>query len=484
MPSSERIEGSKGDFHTPAQNAAVNKIMDILFHTDKYVPKRKKYTMNFKQMMEYMESIKGCGIVPGLSGITELCKRLGNPQDSTDFVHIAGTNGKGSVLAFLSSILKCAGYRVGSYHSPAVFSYCERLRINGRAITKKALCECMEEVKAACDAMTADGLAQPTPFEVETAAAFLYFQKNACDIVVLETGMGGREDATNLVNRTKAAVLTPISMDHMQFLGDTPEKIAAHKAGIIKNGCYVITAKQKPEILPVIEKEAAGKQCRLTVTGDAQKIKYGLEKQSFSYQDASGKRFEGLEISLAGKYQIENAALAVETVCSLALCGYPVSEKQLRKGLAEAVWQGRFQIAGKKPFVVLDGAHNEDAAKKLAESIRFYFTNKRIIYIMGMLKDKECEKVVAETYAYAEQIITVTPPDNPRALPAMELARIVKEYHPHVTAAGSLEEGVEMAYLLADKADIILCFGSLSYLGHLSKVLAERPKDRRQAVTH
>ena len=435
--------------------------------------------MNFKEMMEYMESIKGCGIVPGLSSITELCKRLGNPQDAVSFVHIAGTNGKGSVLAFLSSILKCAGYRVGSYHSPAVFTYCERIQINGRAISQKALCECMEEVKAACDAMTAEGFAQPTPFEVETAAAFLHFRKNACDIVVLETGMGGREDATNLVNTTKAAVLTPIGMDHMQFLGDTPEKIAAHKAGIIKNGCYVITAGQKPEILAEIEKEAAQKRCPLTITGEAQKIKYGLEKQSFSYQDASGKRYEGLEISLAGKYQIENAALAVETAGRLALCGYPVSEKQLRKGLAEASWRGRFQIAGKRPLLVLDGAHNEEAAKKLAESIRFYFTNKRIVYIMGMLKDKECEKVVAETCAYAEQIITITPPDNSRALSAMDLAQIVKEYHPHVTAAGSLEEGVEMAYLLADKADVILCFGSLSYLGRLAKVVEERQKNRR-----
>lgn len=435
--------------------------------------------MNFKEMMEYMEAIRGYGIVQGLSSITELCKRLGNPQDVLAFVHIAGTNGKGSVLAFLSSILKCAGYKVGSYHSPAVFTYCERIQINGRAITQKALCACMDEVKAACDSMTAEGFAQPTPFEVETAAAFLYFQKNACDLVILEAGMGGREDATNLITTTKAAVLTPIGMDHMQFLGNTPEKIAAHKAGIIKNGCYVITAGQRVEILEIIEEEAANKQCRFAVTGEAQKIRYGLEKQSFSYQDASGKRFDGLEISLAGKHQIDNAALAVETVGSLALCGYPVSEKQLRKGLVETRWRGRFQIAAAKPLFILDGAHNEDAAKKLAESVRFYFTNKRIIYIMGMLKDKECEKVVAETYAYAEQIITVTPPDNPRALPAMELAQMAKEYHPCVTAAGSLEEGVEMAYLLAGKADVILCFGSLSYLGRLTKIVEERQKKKR-----
>jgi len=451
--------------------------MDILFHKEEYVPKRKKYTMNFKQTLAYMESIKNYGIVPGLSTIKKLCERLGNPQDKLSFVHIAGTNGKGSVLAFLSSILKCAGYKVGSYHSPAVFYDCERFQINGRAISKKAFCECVEEVKNACDFMVEEGFAHPTPFEVETAAAFLYFAKNACDIVVLETGMGGREDATNLVNTTKAAVLTPISMDHMQFLGNTPERIAAHKAGIIKDGCYVITAEQEPDILKVIEQEAAQKKCSLTIVGRAQKVKYGLEKQRFSYQDVSGRRFEGLEISLAGKHQVENAALAVETVGRLAECGYPVSERQLCKGLASAVWQGRFQIIAKRPLFILDGAHNEDAAKKLARSIRFYFTNKKIVYIMGMLKDKECEKVAAETCAYAEQIITVTPPDNPRALPALELAQIVREYHPHVTAAGSLEEGVEMAYLLADKEDVILCFGSLSYLGRMAEIVRERQEN-------
>lgn len=439
--------------------------------------------MNYKETMEYMESLKAYGIVPGLGNITELCKRLGNPQDDLSFVHIAGTNGKGSVLAFVSTVLKAAGYRVGRYISPVIFNYCEKIQVNGKAISQKALCGCIETVKNACDDMAAQGLHQPTPFEVETAAAFLYFKEQGCDIVVLETGMGGREDATNLIANTKVAVLTSISMDHMQFLGKDITAIARQKAGIIKKGCQVVSARHEEAVFKVLEEEASALGVSVTVTGEPGKVKYGLEKQRFSYTDALGSTFENLEISLAGKHQVANAALAVEVLGRLGQCGYPVTEKHLRKGLLETAWPGRFQVVGRKPCFILDGAHNEDAAKKLAESVRFYFTNKRIIYIMGILKDKEYEKVIAETYAYADQIITVTPPENPRALSALELAQAVKEYHPRVTAAGSLEEAVEMAYLLASKEDVILSFGSLSYLGRLTDILKERQeKAERKAA--
>lgn len=432
--------------------------------------------MNYTQTLEYIDALKAYGIVPGLSNITELCKRLSDPQEALSFVHIAGTNGKGSVLAYISTVLKCAGYRVGRYISPVIFDYCEKIQVNGRPIARKALCACMDKVKEACEAMAAEGFPHPTPFEAETAAAFLYFKEKACDIVVLETGMGGREDATNLIRNTRAAVLASVSMDHMQFLGKTLGEIAYQKAGIIKNRCYVISAKQEPEAMEAIAGEAAEKDCSLTVTGKADKIRYGLEKQKFTYTTASGRCFSDLEITLAGKHQVANAVLAVETIDRLSACGYPVSEKQLRKGLLETNWPGRFQVVAKRPLFILDGAHNEDAAKKLAESIRFYFTNKRIVYIMGILKDKEYEKIIAETYAYADQIITVTPPDNPRGLPAIMLAQAVREYHPRVTAAGSLEEAVEMAYLLTKKEDVVICFGSLSYLGRLTEILEKRRK--------
>lgn len=436
--------------------------------------------MNYKQALKYVESLKGCGIVPGLSSITELCKRLGNPQDDLPFVHIAGTNGKGSVLAYVSTVLKCAGYKVGRYISPVLFDYCEKIQINGRQISKAKLAACMTAVREACEEMVAEGLPQPTPFEVETAAAFFYFKEEGCDIVVLECGLGGREDATNLIKTTKVAVLASISKDHMGFLGNTLEKIAYQKAGIIKSGCEVVSAGQETEVLSVIQKEAEEKGCSLTVTGEAKNIRCGLKKQKFTYKTASGESFSDLEISIAGRHQITNASLAVEVISKLSECGYPVTEKELRRGLLETCWPGRFQVMAERPYFVADGAHNEDAAKKLADSIRFYFTNKRIIYIMGILKDKEYEKIVAETYAYADQIITVTPPENERALSALTLAETVKEYHPNVTSADSLEEAVEMAYLLADKEDVILCFGSLSYMGRLKSILESRRKNAKQ----
>lgn len=427
--------------------------------------------MNYKETMEYLEGIRSFGIVPGLDSIKELCRRLGNPQDTLQFVHIAGTNGKGSTLAYISTILKCAGYKVGRYNSPSIFEYREEIQVNGRPITKNALCEGVELVKQACEEMVEDGLQHPTPFEVETALAFWYFQKQSCDIVVLETGMGGLNDATNLITTTQVAVLTSVSMDHMQFLGNTLGQIAEQKAGIIKPGCAVVSMKQAEEAMTVISDKAKAMACPLRIADAAMAthIRYGVEKQRFDY-----KGMKNLEIRLAGQFQIDNAILALEVMEALQERGFTVTEKAIRKGLQETVWQGRFTVLGKKPYFIVDGAHNEDAARKLAKSIEFYFTNKRIIYIMGILKDKEVEKIIDLTHGYADQIITVTPPENPRAMHAYELAQEIVSKHPQVTAVDSLEEAVEMSYLLAGRDDVIIAFGSLSYLGRLMKIVENR----------
>lgn len=427
--------------------------------------------MNYKQALEYVESLASYGIVPGLDTIKELCRRIGNPQDQLAFVHIAGTNGKGSTLAYVSTVLKCAGYRVGRYLSPTIFEYRERIQVGGRPITQKDLCEGMELMKACCDQMVEEGLNHPTPFEVETALSFWYFARQKCDIVVLETGMGGLEDATNLITTTKVAVLASISMDHMKFLGDTLAKIATQKAGIIKSGCRVVSMLQKPEAMEVVEQTAKALNCPLTIAdaGRATHVRYGLEKQSFDYLG-----MKKIEISLAGKFQIDNAVLAIEVINTLGKCGFSVTEKQLRKGLLETNWPGRFTVIGKKPLFIVDGAHNEDAALRLADSIEFYFTNRRIIYIMGILKDKEHEKIIRLCHKYADQIITVTPPNNPRGMRALDLAQEVAGVHPAVTAVDSLEEAVEMSYLLAGKGDVILAFGSLSYLGRLIEIVKHR----------
>lgn len=434
--------------------------------------------MNYRQAMEYIEEIQMYGSSLGLKNIRELCKRLGEPQEDLKFIHIAGTNGKGSVLAYVSSILQEAGYKVGRYVSPTIFEYRERVQVNGRMISKEGLCRHLETIRQAVEEMVEEGCDHPTPFEIETALAFLYFKEKKCDVVVLETGLGGAEDATNVITNTLAAVFASISRDHMMFLGETEGEIAAHKAGIMKPGAAVITMDQSLEAMEVLRRKAEETGCKLTVASEekASKIKYGMEKQRFDY----GK-YKGMEITLAGKCQIANAVLAMEVIFALEERGFKVSEEALRHGLKKTVWQGRFSVIAKKPLFVVDGAHNEDAAQKLADSIRFYFTNKKIIYIMGILKDKEYEKIIASTVSLAEQIVTVTTPGNKRALSAYELAQAVRGYNPNVTAVDSLQEAVELSYLLADKDSVIVAFGSLSYLGELINIVENRHTIRRDS---
>lgn len=422
--------------------------------------------MNYQKAMEWVEELKQYGMVLGLGGIKELCNRLGNPQNDLQFIHIAGTNGKGSTLAYISTILTTAEYRTGRYISPTVYDYQEKIQVSGKWITQKAVGELLERIKKVCHEMEADGYAHPTVFEIETAMAFLYFKEKECQIVVLETGLGGRIDATNVIENTLIAVLTSISMDHIGVLGNTLEEIAREKAGIIKNGCYVISAQQELEVEKVLREAADLKKVPFYMVDmeQAKNICYGLEKQRFDYQE---KR--KLEIGLAGTYQIDNAITALEVIKVLSSKGFHVTEEQIRKGLKNTQWEGRFNLIAKKPLFIVDGAHSEDAAIKFAESVRFYFTNKRIIYIMGVLRDKEYEKIIEQTYSYAQHIITVTPPDNSRGLGAYDLASAVKEFHPQVTVADSVEEAIEIAYLLADKEDVIIAFGSLSYLGRLTR---------------
>lgn len=434
--------------------------------------------MNYREAMQYIDELRPLGVVMGLETTRELCLRLGNPQEQLKFVHIAGTNGKGSTLAYISTILTAAGYRTGRYISPAVKEYRERFQIDGRTITQSSFCTYLEQVKEAAEAMAAEGLPHPTLFEVETAVAFLYFLDKQCDIVVLETGLGGALDTTNVVENTLAAVFTSISMDHMAILGDSLSEIAMAKAGIIKNKCYAISAKQEPEVMKILRQSALLKKGKF-LTADvsrAKHVKYGATKQSFDYD-----RYKNLEISMLGQFQIENAVLAVETVMALTRCGFKVPEDKLRKGLVEAEWPGRFDVIARRPLFIADGAHNEDAARRLAESIRFYFTNRKIIYIMGMLRDKEYDKVIRNTFELASHIITVTPPIGERALSALDLAQAAREYHGAVTAADSVQEAVEIAYLLTgkDKDAVIVAFGSLSYLGELMDVVEHRDTIRR-----
>ena len=419
--------------------------------------------MKYQEAMEYIESCSAYGIVPGLESITELLNRLGNPQKKLKFIHIAGTNGKGSTLGFISTVLAENGYKVGRYVSPTIFEYRERFQIQGKPISKAGIGRLMKLVAVHADSMEKDGFAHPTPFEIETAMAFVLFAVKECDFVVLETGMGGKLDATNVIENTLISVITSISKDHMGFLGDTLEEIADHKAGIIKKNAVVVSAVQQECVKNVLENTAREKQASKIVfvnEKEIKSVKYDLQKTVFSYKDT-----KKIEISLLGTYQVLNASLALEVIQSLKDMGYEFKEEKIRKAFLKTQWPARFQVIDKKPLFLVDGAHNAAAAIELRKSIQFYFTNKRIIYIIGMFRDKEYEQVIASTCDLAEHVITVAKKGNSRALPSMELAQAAAKVNPMVTASDSIEEAVELAYLLADKNTVIIAFGSLAYLG-------------------
>ncbi|MBR6325701.1 MAG: bifunctional folylpolyglutamate synthase/dihydrofolate synthase [Lachnospiraceae bacterium] len=433
--------------------------------------------MTESEAMEYVEELGRAGITPGLERIRELLRRMGDPQDRLRFVHIAGTNGKGSTLAYVSTVLGCAGYRVGRFLSPTIRTYRERIQVGRQPITKAALCEGLELIQEHIRAMQAEGLGSPSLFEAETALGFWYFLQKGCDIVVLECGMGGEQDATNVVETAVVNVLASITMDHMAFLGDTTAAIAEQKAGIFRRGVPVVTASQLPEVMEVIRRRAEELNAPVHVAdaAEAKHVKYGLAKQTFDY-----KGYKKLEIALAGSYQIDNAVLAVEVIEALRE-EFKISEQALRKGLRETQWPGRFTVLEKKPVFIADGAHNADAARRLAESLDFYFTNKRILFIMGILKDKEYRKIIEITAPYAAQIFTIRTPGNPRAMDALELAREVREVNPNVTVADSVEEAIELTHLMAAPEDVIVAFGSLSFLGSVLDYFEKKDSGRSKA---
>ena len=418
--------------------------------------------MNYKEARVYLDEVSKYGSVLGLESMRELLRRLGDPQNELKFIHISGTNGKGSVLAYLSTILSGAGYRTGRYISPTLFSYRERIQVDGEYIEKESLARHVTAIAAAAEEMQKAGLPSPTAFEMETALAFLYFKEKRCDIVTLEVGCGGLLDATNVITTTVMEVIASISMDHTDLLGDTLAKIAAQKAGIIKPDTMVVSAQQKSEAAQVIEDTCKEQHCTLQMVDESKisNVHYGAEGQTFSY-----KTWENVAISLAGSYQIKNAALALEGVEALRKLGYALSDQQVREGMAHTVWRGRFTTLRRDPTVIIDGAHNPAAALELKESLERYFPGKTLYFVMGMFKDKDYAQVIDLTAPLARHIITVETPGNPRAMPARELAEAVGQVNPSVEWADSVAHGVEKALAMAGKEDAVIVFGSLSFLG-------------------
>lgn len=427
--------------------------------------------MNYKEARVYLDEVSKYGSVLGLESMRELLRRLGDPQNELKFIHISGTNGKGSVLAYLSTILSGAGYRTGRYISPTLFSYRERIQVDGEYIEKESLACHVTAIAAAAEDMQKAGLPSPTVFEIETALAFLYFKEKRCDIVTLEVGCGGLLDATNVITTTLMEVIASISMDHTDLLGDTLAKIAAQKAGIIKPDTMVVSAQQKSEAAQVIEDTCKEQHCTLQMVDESKisNVHYGAEGQTFSY-----KTWENVAISLAGSYQIKNAALALEGVEALRKLGYALSDQQVREGLLHTAWRGRFTTLRRDPTVIIDGAHNPAAALELKESLERYFPGKTLYFIMGMFKDKDYAQVIDLTAPLARHIITVETPGNPRAMPARELAEAVGKVNPSVEWADSVAHGVEKALAMAGKEDAVIVFGSLSFLGEAADAVNEK----------
>ncbi len=418
--------------------------------------------MNFQESMEYMEQLNERGSVLGLINIQRLLEILENPQNQVPVIHVAGTNGKGSTIAFMESILLEAGFHVGKYISPTVFSYLERFQIDGRYMDEADFAKYLTKVQQAVLQMEASEGLFPTAFEVETAVAFLYC-KDKADIMLLETGMGGRLDSTNVVDKPLCTVLASISMDHMQFLGNTIEEIAREKAGILRTGVACISNPANERVEQVL-RNACEEVGAVYQTGKAIIQSVDTDGTTFVFQNTQ------YEIHLLGAYQVDNAVTAIMAVQAAArVLGRPIDEAVIEVGLRKTKWAARLEKISEKPDFYVDGAHNIDACICLRQAVETYFTNRKKIYIIGVLKDKEYEKMMALLAPTADAIFTVTP-ENSRGLSAEVLADVCGRYCAHTICVGDLAKAVAQAKEFAKpygEAAVILAFGSLSYIGSI-----------------
>lgn len=429
--------------------------------------------MDFIQAKNFFDELAKYGSIPGLEAVKALLFELNNPQDGLKVIHVAGTNGKGSTIAYIESIIKEAGYKTGVYTSPVVFDYFEKIRINGVNISEKDFIEETGIIKNAYEKVSKNKGLRPTVFEAETAMAFDYFNKEKCDYVIIETGMGGTLDATNVCKEVVCAVITSISMDHMNYLGNTLEEIACNKAGIIKESCPCVIAGANIKIKDVFISCAKEKHSSFIFTDKPEIISEGLDGTVFNYKASKENHyFEKLEISLIGTYQTENAALAIET----ALCtGDADIINSIPEGLKKAEWKGRFEKINNNPLVFIDGAHNPGAAERLKEIIENDFKDYKIIYIMGVLADKDYEQIIKTVIPYGIITYTITP-HNIRALQGDKLCEVIKKRGFMAEYMDNYEDAIKCALNKAQEFEVsgyrcaIIAFGSLSYLGEIKKI--------------
>jgi len=414
--------------------------------------------MDYKEALAYIHGVEFFGSKPGLTRIGELLEKLGNPQKGMRFIHIAGTNGKGSCAAMTASVLKAAGYRTGLYTSPYLYRFNERMQINGKEIPDDVLAEIVTRVKPIAEAM-AD---HPTEFELMTAIALLWYKQEACDVVVLEVGLGGRFDATNIIDAPEAAVIMNIGLDHTAVLGDTVEQIAFEKAGIIKPGTEAVLFQQSESVTDVVRRRCEELGVPLHIA-DFSQIKSEFDSlygQSFSY------RGEVYALPLLGSHQLKNAAVVLELVEVLRGRGWKLEQGDVEHGLYAVHWPGRFELVSEEPLFVVDGGHNPQCAQTVRENLLHYFPDKRRILLLGILRDKDYAGLTEILDGAADEYICITP-DSPRALPAAELADFLKRYNKAVAVCESIRDGVSLALDRSDDESVVCAVGSLYSVGEI-----------------
>ena len=410
--------------------------------------------MTYTEALDYIHKINWTFCKPGLDRIKELCQGLGNPEKNLRFIHVAGTNGKGSFCSMLSSILAECGYRVGLFTSPFIYRFNERMRINGEDIPDQRLAEVTEKVKPIADGMTD----KPTEFELITAIAFQYFYEQECDIVVLECGMGGRLDSTNVISSPLLSVITGISLDHTAFLGGTVEKIAKEKAGIIKVSSPILWGGEEKEAEAVIRNTAKERGSDFYTTEyERLAVKHAdLEGCIFDYAE-----FQNVKISLLGLYQPKNAATVLSAVKILKELGLSIPDSAIYEGLKKARWSARFEIIAREPTVIFDGAHNPEGIDAAVKSIKEYFGKKKVVVFTGVLSDKDYRIIAKRLSEIADYAFTITP-DNKRALSSEDYSAVLSEYGVKATPCKTVKEALDRGRKKAAELDSALCcLGSL-----------------------
>lgn len=420
--------------------------------------------MDFLEAQNYLEKVRSQkGIVLGLDTMRHLMAKLNNPQDKVKFIQVAGTNGKGSTAAYLTSILSEAGIKVGRYTSPAVFSSTEQYFACGSCISESEYAKGMTAVAEAAASLDGE---TPTAFEQETALAFWYFAQKGCELAILEAGLGGDMDATNIVTTTVCSIITSISMDHCRILGNKISEIAAHKAGIIKPGAPIICIEQKEDAMEPIRAAAKAADTPLyEVHRDEVRQIFSDKRESIVFF----REFENLHLKMLGSCQPENAALAVQAASVLSR-SYPIEKKHIYDGIEKTRWGGRFELHSGSPDIILDGAHNPDGIRRLRESVNQMFGAVPICYVCGVLADKDYEKEIEILFGRASNVFTVTPP-SPRAMKSTDLKAAIKERFPQlkVTSFDS-EDGIEKAMeaAVSQNNPVVVC-GTLTILARVKE---------------